>query len=268
MNPIDLFHAGDLHGAASAVTEQLKRKPTDVSMRLFLAELLCFSGDLDRAEKQLDTISLQSTEGAITIALYRQLIRGEVVREQVIRQGRTPEVVVPLSPDATLMLEALLAQRLGQHEEAARLQQQAEAQRPAVSGQCNGTPFTSFRDLDDRFAGVLEVISSHGKYYWIPWQSIESLEMEAPKVPMDLAYRLAEINVRGGPQGQVYIPTRYLADKADEEQSPALLLGRATEWVGEEGQFVQGRGLRTFLADDRDLTIMEIETLSFTEANS
>ncbi len=261
MSAIDLFQAGNLQGAIGEVTTELKSKPNDTAGRLFLAELLCFVGDIERAEKQLDTISRQSTQGATTLALYRQLIRGEAAREQVLREGRAPDLVVPLPKDAQLMLEALTAIRLEQQDDAVRLQQQAVQQRQDVSGVCNGQEFTGLRDLDDRFAGVLEVITSHGKYYWVPWASIRSLEMEAPKVPIDLVYRKTQIDVREGPQGEVYIPTRYLPGKL-EQQSDALLLGRATEWVGDEDQFVQGRGLRTLLVGDRDLTIMEIESLS------
>ncbi len=266
MNAVELYQAGDLQGAITAATQHLKSKPTDEASRLLLAELLCFSGDIERAEKQLDVISRQSTQGAVTLALYRQLLRGEAAREQVLREGRTPEVVqAPLPKDCEVMLEALMALRLGQQDDAIRLQQEASQQRAPVPGICNDQPFDDFRDLDDRLAGVLEVITNQGKYYWVPWASIHSLEMEAPQVPMDLLYRRTQIDVQNGPQGEVYVPTRYLAG-ADEEQRDALLLCRATEWVGEEGKFVQGRGLRTFLAGDADMTIMEIKTLSFAKA--
>lgn len=262
LNAKDLFQAGNLVEAIEALNQHLKSKPTDTSSRLFLAELLCFVGDLERAEKQLDTITRQTTEGAMTLALYRQLLRGETAREQVLREGRPPEVVVTLHEESTKRLEALLALRLDQTDEATRLFQEAEQARPEVTCICNGEKFVGFRDLDDRVAGVLEVITSQGKYYWVPWQSIERLEFEPPKVPMDLVYRRTQINVRGGPEGEVYVPTRYGAAE-NETQSVPLLLGRATDWVGDEDQFVQGRGLRTFLAGDRDWTIMDIQTLSF-----
>ncbi len=265
MNANELFQAGDLQAAIAAATVDLKAKPTDVAQRLFLAELLWFNGQLDRVEKQLETISMQTTQAAMTLALYRQILRGEVAREQVLREGRPPEIVTELPADAKSTLEALLALRLGQQAEAARLLAQAESERQPVSGTCNGREFNEFRDLDDRVAGVLEVITSTGKYYWVPWQNIESLEMEPPKVPLDLIYRRTQIEVIGGPNGEVHVPTRYVAGK-DEQLDDALHLGRATDWLGEEGGLVQGRGLRTLLVGDDDMSIMEIETLSFTKA--
>ncbi len=267
MNASELFKAGDLQAAISAATAELKKKPTDVSLRLFLAELLWFNGQIDRVEKQLETISMQTTQAAMTLALYRQILRGETAREQVLREGRTPEVVTELPADANSMLEALLALRLQQPEEARRLLAAAESQRPKLSGLCNGREFHEFRDLDDRVAGVLEVITSTGKYYWVPWQNIESLEMEPPTVPLDLLYRRTQIDVNGGPNGEVYIPTRYVTS-ADETLDDALLLGRATDWNGEDQALVQGRGLRTLLVGDEDKSIMEIETLSFAKAEA
>src|SRR5690606_19309297 len=131
---------------------------------------------------------------------------------------------------------------------------EAEQIRPAYAGSCDGVAFASFRDLDDRVAGVLELITSTGKYYWVPWGQIESLEFEPPKVPLDLMFRKTQINVRGGPEGEVYIPTRYVAG-ADERLDDALLLGRATDWIGQEGGFVRGHGLRCLLVGEEEKTI-------------
>ena len=264
MTASDLFQSGDLQGAITAAAAELKSKPTAVSQRLFFAELLWFANQFDRVEQQLETISRQTTQSAVTLALYRQILRGEVAREQVLREGRPPEIVSELPADANRTLEALLALRLGQTAEAARLLGEAEGNRVTVSGTCNGREFSGIRDLDDRVAGVLEVITSTGKYYWVPWQNIESLEMDPPSVPLDLIYRRTQIEVSGGPSGEVYVPTRYVA-AADETLSDALLLGRATEWLGEEGQLVQGRGLRTLLIGDEDMTIMQIQNLSFSK---
>ncbi|QDV25570.1 type VI secretion system accessory protein TagJ [Aureliella helgolandensis] len=267
MNASELFQAGDLQGALTAATAELKAKPTDVSGRLLLAELLWFSGQLDRVEKQLETVSLQSTQGAMTLALYRQILRGELAREQVLREGRPPEIVSELPEHARLTLESLMAARLGQSEQLRDLLQKASQAQPEVRGVCNGEEFVGIRDLDDRVAGVLEVITGTGKYYWVPWENIESLEMEAPKVPLDLLYRRTQIEVSGGPNGEVYVPTRYVA-AADEQLEDALLLGRATDWIGEEGELVQGRGLRTLLLGDKDLPVMEIQTLSFASSEA
>jgi len=52
MTATDLFQAGRLDEAVLALGVELRRDPTDSKRRTFLFELLCFSGEYDRAEKQ------------------------------------------------------------------------------------------------------------------------------------------------------------------------------------------------------------------------
>src|SRR5690606_17147809 len=76
------FSAGRLGEALAAATAQVRSRPTDVAARVFLAELLCFAGELERADKQLDLVADQDTTLAVGVALFRQLIRGEQARQQ------------------------------------------------------------------------------------------------------------------------------------------------------------------------------------------
>lgn len=241
---------------------EVKQKPTDVSSRLFLAELCCFAGAYDRAEKQLDVLSQQTTDAAVLIALFRQLLRGEVARHQVLSEGRAPEIVTPMTDAMRLQLEALTAHRSGDSVNAPQLVARIDETAPRAVGTCNNQAFEGVRDLDDRTACVLEVITSTGKYYWTPWESIEYLYFDPPQRALDLLYRRTKISVIGGPEGEVFIPTRYVSPV--EATSDELLLGRATQWLGDDGQFVQGVGLRTLLFGDRDMTILELETIDFT----
>jgi type VI secretion system protein ImpE len=59
----ELLDAGKLAGAIEAATAEVKANPTDVPRRTTLFELLCFAGDWDRAEKQIDVIGQQSMRG-------------------------------------------------------------------------------------------------------------------------------------------------------------------------------------------------------------
>ncbi len=49
MNASELYEAGQLHEAVEAAISDVKGKPTDITLRYRLAELLCFAGDFDRA---------------------------------------------------------------------------------------------------------------------------------------------------------------------------------------------------------------------------
>ncbi len=97
MNSSDLYRSGKLHAAIEAAIGEVKQKPSDVPSRFFLAELLCFAGDLDRADKQLEVLSKQDTQSAMMVSLFRQLIRGEIARQQVFQEGRAPEIATPLT---------------------------------------------------------------------------------------------------------------------------------------------------------------------------
>src|SRR5262245_166081 len=84
------FDAGDLAGAVSAATDDVRTNPANVQQRLFLAELLCFTGDIDRADNQLDVILRQSPD-AILVLQFRQLLRAEKHRQECRTSGRMPD---------------------------------------------------------------------------------------------------------------------------------------------------------------------------------
>src|SRR5258705_4901662 len=91
MNAQELYRAGNLADAIRAQTDEVRAHPADVERRSFLAELLCIAGNLERADKQLETLEQQSPKSATSIALLRQLIRAETTRREVHASGRAPE---------------------------------------------------------------------------------------------------------------------------------------------------------------------------------
>ena len=76
----DSYKEGRLSVAIEQQTQEVKAKPADVSARIFLFELLCFAGNLDRAEKQLDVVGHQSAEMEIGAEIYRQVLAAERTR--------------------------------------------------------------------------------------------------------------------------------------------------------------------------------------------
>ncbi|MEN6601313.1 MAG: virulence protein SciE type, partial [Bryobacteraceae bacterium] len=65
MTAKDLFQAGRLEEAVRALGIELRNDPTDQKRRTFLFELLCFDGEYDRAEKQLDILADASKEAGL-----------------------------------------------------------------------------------------------------------------------------------------------------------------------------------------------------------
>jgi type VI secretion system protein ImpE len=259
MNASEYYQAGQLDEATAAATDDVKRHPTDVSRRGLLAELLCFAHQWQRADVQLEALAQQDTKAALVVALLRQLIRAEQARQQFFHEGRLPEFLEPPPEHLKLHLEASIRDREGAAAEAAALLARAEAVRPPLTGVCNGERFEGLRDLDDLLSPLFEVLTSTGKYYWIPMERVESVEFFPPERPRDLLWRRAHMIVRGGPDGEVFLPALYPG--ANAEPDGLLRLGRRTEWRGGEGTPVRGAGQRVFLAGETDRAIMELQEI-------
>lgn len=266
MTPAEHFQAGDLTEAINGATEAVKQDPTDTSARSLMAQLLCFAGELDRADSHLDSIGQQDPMAAVGAAMVRHLIRGEQARQQCFDEGRVPELLQEPSPHMKLHLEAHVCLREEKHAEAADLLGQAEELRPHVSGTCNGEAFDGLRDLDDLTAGFLETITSNGKYYWIPLERIEVIELRKPERSLDLLWRPAHMVVQGGPDGDVYLPVIYAGSHAHSDDS--LRLGMATEWLENENGPVRGIGQRVLLVGENDLPVLQIHNLTITSDSS
>ena len=140
----------------------------------------------------------------------------------------------------------------------------AERLRPKVSGICDGQPFNDLRDIDDLTAPFLEVLTSNGKYYWIPIERVELIEFRAPERPRDLLWRRVHMVVRSGPDGEVFLPTLYAGSATDPD--PRIRMGRMTDWHGGDGSPVRGAGQRMFLIGDDGRSILELKQLAITSA--
>jgi type VI secretion system protein ImpE len=262
MNASELYQAGKLQEAITAATTAVKQHPNELSRRGLLAELLCFAGDLERADLQLDVMGHQDPQAAMGIGLFRHLVRAEQARRQVYSQGRLPEFLEQPSPLLRIHLEASIHLREGRPAEAVKMLGQAEEQRPRLSGTCDGRPFTDLRDLDDLTAPLFEVLTSNGKYYWIPMERVESIEFRPPARPRDLLWQRVHLVVRGGPDGEVYLPALYAGSHADADDR--IRLGRFTDWKGGQGEPVRGLGQRTFLVGDDSRPTLEIKEITIT----
>jgi type VI secretion system protein ImpE len=168
--------------------------------------------------------------------------------------GNPPEVL-------ELHLRALIALRTGAAREASESLGQAERLRVSLHGQCDDASFDDFRDVDDLTASFVEILASTGKYYWVAWDRLESLEFRPLKHLRDLLWRPAEMVVRGGPEALVYVPVLYAGSHRSEDGE--LRLGRKTDWVQVPDGPTVGRGQRTFLVGDADKSILSIHKITF-----
>lgn len=261
MTAHELFELGRLREAVAAALADVRNHPTDTARRLFLAELLSFSGELERADSQLDALGQNDPQVMPLILLSRQLVRAEQARQDFFTQGRIPEFPGPPDSMVRVLLEAAIRVREGSLAEAVSLLDQVEEGRPKLGGECNGQPFTDFRDLDDLTSCVLEVLTQNGQYYWVPLARIESLEFREPGRPRDLLWRRTHLIIRDGPDIEAFCPALYSGSAAETDDM--LRLGRSTDWRGGDGTPVRGVGQRTFLVGEEATPILEIKTVTF-----
>jgi type VI secretion system protein ImpE len=236
MKAKELFHSGQLNEAVQALNAELRDNPTDVQRRTFLFELLCFTGDYDRAGKQLSIISDGNSQTEMGAVLYRSALHAETLRQQMFRDKDYPGLVE--SPNAQTR-----------------------------AGTLNGKPFEELEDGDPRIGPRLELFAA-GAYLWIPFEHIVSIEMEAPKRLRDTLWIPALVRTgpafRGTELGEVLVPA--ICPLSWQNADGAVRLGRTTEWQESDTGLPVPIGQKVFLVDGEDFPILELRKLEFTQS--
>ncbi|MBL8799342.1 MAG: SciE type virulence protein [Planctomycetia bacterium] len=253
MNASELYKAGKLQEAVAAQTQEVKSHPADQNKRLFLFELLAFAGNLDRARKQLDVLKFDQMELETAAQSYRKLLDAEEQRRKLFSQGLQPQFLADPPEHVRLRLEAVNRLREQNLAEAAATLAQAATVTPVLHGELNGQRFDEFRDADDLFGPVLEVMA-HGNYFWVPLEQVELVAMKPPRFPRDLLWVPARLETASS-TGDVFLPALY--PNSHEHADDTVKLGRQTDWRNGESGPVLGVGLRVFLAGEADVSLLE-----------
>lgn len=260
MKAKELLDAGRLSAAVTELTQEVKRHPSDTRLRTFLFELLCFAGEYDRAERQLDVVGHQSEKTDIGVEVYRNILRAEVARRRLFSDGLRPTFLFDPPEHIQLHLDAINRLRENHPSESKAIFERAENLRPKVQGRLGGQSFTSFRDSDDRLAPVLELIMK-SSYVWLPLEQIRKVTIAQPKHLRDLLWIPATLEIGDSRPGEVFLPVMYVgSERADNDQ---IRLGRMTEWVALGEGLAGGVGQRTFLVDEGERAILEVRELEF-----
>ena len=231
----DLFAAGRVSEAIVVLGAWLRDNPGDVSQRTFLFELLCFSGQYDRAEKQLSVLSQGSKEAQLGATLYYAALHAERDRNDLFLKQAFPAT-------------------------------QASDQ---LSGVLNGKRFSSFRDADPDIGARLEVYAA-GAYLWIPFRHIATLTMGPPKHLRDTIWPSAMVQTgpsfKGTELGQVIVPAIYPFSWKDSDE--AVWLGRETVWGADQEGREYPAGQKLFIVDGEEFPLLEVRTLEFKAAEA
>jgi len=231
MNALDLYRKGELNEAIKVLGEELRSHPLDTKHRTFLFELLCFAGNFDRAEKQLDILADSSSQAAAGALLYRSALHAERTRQALFAKREYPEVVVSAAPQ---------------------------------TGSWNDVDFIDLQDADPRIGANLEVFIA-GSYTWIPMKYMERIEIEKPETLRDLIWARARVETSSAFRlqdlGEVLLPV--LSPASFKNADSAVQLGRSSVWESSETDPEIPYGQKLFLIDGEEIPLLELRSIQW-----
>ena len=252
---------GDPVAALAQLQEQVRAKPADPKLRIFLFQLLCVLGQWDRALNQLTVASELDPEALAMAQTYGRAVRCEAIRDEVFEGKRSPMIFGQPEHWLALLIESLLVAGRGEHEQSQELRSLAFEEAPTSSGDIDGRPFAWIADADSRLGPVLEAVIN-GRYYWVPFSRLIKIEIEPPEDLRDLVWMPAHLQFENGGESVALIPTRYPGSEAAEDG--LIVLARKTEWVEIAPDAHRGLGQRIIATDADDVPLMEVRTISIT----
>jgi len=248
------YRSGDLAGALATLQGEVRARPQDAKLRIFLAQLLMVMGQWERAQNQLNVVAELDALALPMVHTYRAAIQCEQLRTAVFAGERSPLVFGEPEPWIAQLVQAL---SLGASSAAAaaELRNQAFEAAPASRGSANGTAFEWIADADSRLGPILEVLLN-AAYYWVPFHRIARIKIEVPTDIRDVVWLPAQFVWSNGGEAMGLIPARYPG--AGPHTEPALLLGRRTEWapLGEE-QYA-GAGQKVLATDAAEFSLQDL----------
>ncbi|NNF00952.1 MAG: hypothetical protein HKN25_18190 [Pyrinomonadaceae bacterium] len=255
-----LLDKGDLSGAIDAALNLVKAKPTDTKARTFLFELSCFSGDWERAEKQLEVIGQQDINAMVGSEIFKQNFSAERDRVSAFTEGLIPECLMQPPNYVEGLLEAMTYIRENDLAKARETLDKVEETRPVFGCKVNGEESGDLRDYNDMTMCVFEAIVK-GSYTWLPFEQIENVKFEPAVSLRDVYWRQAEIEMTNGTQGEMFLPSLYAESFKNENAD--IKLGKATDWreLGED--IFAGEGLRLFQYEGGYIPMTELKTIEF-----
>ena len=244
----------DLAGELRRLQGEVRSHPEDAKLRVYLFQLLAVNGEWQRALNQLQ-VAAQLSVGAIPMAqTYREAIRCEVFRSEVFAGKRTPHVLGEPPPWIGLLVDSLQKLADGHVAAAETLREDAFDQAPTLGGTVDGKRFEWIADADPRLGPVCEAVVD-GKYYWVPFERLARVKVEAPTDLRDLVWASAELELASGAKEIALLPARYPGTERTDKD--ALRLSRMTEWRELGPATYAGFGQRMWATDAGEFALLD-----------
>jgi type VI secretion system protein ImpE len=254
------LQSGDLEKALVNLKEAVRTHPGKAELRIFLFQLLSVMGQWERAITQLNIAAELDSDAMMMAPVYRSALNCEVLREAVFQGSRTPlSFGEPLAWMAWLMQVPSLI-NAGQTKAAADQRDKAFDMASTVSGRIDGQNFSWIADADERLGPVLEAVID-GKYYWIPFERIQSITIDKPVHLRDVIWVKAAFTWTNEGQAAGFIPGRYPGSEKQEDSG--FRLARKTAWQDTGNNLFVGLGQRMLATDQGEYPLLEIREVVF-----
>lgn len=246
------------------VQDAIRQKPADGKLRIHLFQLYVQDGLWQKALAQLQIAGQLDSNYQLLAQAYRLAIRAEICREEIFLGLRSPSILGQPGQWVSYLKEALLAHAAGQEAKAQDLRMLALDEASAAPGQMDSQSFLWIADADPRLGPVLEVFVN-GAYYWLPFDAIGELRLEAPADLRDLVWMPAQVTLVNEGEHAMLLPARYplLGDGVEDAHRQS----RVTTWV-ERGPAPVGMGVKLLVTNDTELSMLDLRHLQFDHATA
>jgi type VI secretion system protein ImpE len=252
---------GDPVAALAQLQAQVRARPADPKLRVFLFQLLCVLGQWERALNQLN-VATSLDPGALAMSqTYGDAVRCEAVRDDVFEGKKSPMIFGQPEQWLALLIESLLVAGRGEPERSQQLRSRAFEEAPTTQGDIDGRPFSWIADADSRLGPVLEAVIN-GRYYWVPFCRLVKIQIEPPEDLRDMVWMPAHLQFENGGESVALIPTRYPGSQTAGDG--LIALARKTVWEEMTPDMHRGLGQRIITTDTGDAPLMEVRTVSLT----
>jgi type VI secretion system protein ImpE len=249
----------------AASEAQVRSQPGSPAHRWSLFQLLCVSGQWERAVQQLQVYAQLDPEQARAAQAYRDLIRAERWRAKVMAGRELPGFVFEAPSWIEGLLEALRLTADGKTDEADDAREAALDRAPMVAGHGINERFEWISDSDSRFGPVCEIVAG-GHYRWLPLSNIAAWQVERPSMPLDLVWAACTLTLVDGVAVRGFMPARYPDGQEAPGAFPAsddLRLGRKTVWQQSGRTGVIAQGQKTWTTSAGDMSLFELAACEF-----
>lgn len=257
--------AGDPAAALANLQEQVRARPADAGLRIFLFQLLCVLGQWERALNQLKVASSLDPAALAMAQVYGEAVRCEAIRTEVFAGRKSPVVFGQPDQWLALLIESLLAKGQGAQQKAEELRLRAFDEAPPSSGNIDGRAFEWIADADSRLGPVVEAVIN-GRYYWVPFARLSRIDIEAPVDLRDMVWMPAHFQFENGGEAVALIPSRYPG--SERSADGLVVLGRKTIWEEVTADAHHGLGQRIMATDSEEVPLLEIRAISIDGAAS